>query len=234
MKTFYRVIAAGMVALILLLLPSIASTAPTTEVPAPSAKETTAVLSVQKQAADSASVANVAPAKATATTAASASEAPTDSTLKPTQWKTPAMWIIYTVLGVILFGSFIAMLFIRSALSHSDWLFGDALSEEVEINLVLRKPDGSEEVKLDASGNPVMVKVLRASVSRLIALMGMIVILLLFMGFGIFTLYSFAIYGQMPPSTGDILKFLTGGLTLFAPYVVNKFTSVFDRLPKSR
>ncbi|TLU85943.1 MAG: hypothetical protein FDX21_05150 [Chlorobium sp.] len=232
MKTFSRVIAAGMLALMLILLPSIASTAPTTEVPPPSPKETTAVLPVQKPVADSASVASVAPVKATATPAAS--EAPADSTLKSTQWKAPAMWVIYTVLGVILFGSFIAMLFIRSALSHSDWLFGDALSEEVEVHLVLRKQDGSEEVKLDPSGNPVAVKVLRASVSRLIALMGMISILFLFMGFGIFILYSFAIYGQMPSSTGDILKFLTGGLTLFAPYVVNKFASVFDRLPKLR
>lgn len=85
-----------------------------------------------------------------------------------------------------------------------------------------------EQVKLDDSGKPIMVTVLRASVSRLIVLMGMIIILLIFIGFGIFSLYSYASTGEMPDSTDKVIQFLTGGLTLFAPYLVNKFAGIFD------
>lgn len=60
--------------------------------------------------------------------------------------------------------------------------------------------------------------------------MGMIVILLMFLGFGAFALYSFAKTGNMPDSIDKVVNFLVAGLTLFAPYVVNKFSKVFESL----
>ncbi len=153
---------------------------------------------------------------------------------KPNKWKAPSQWFVYTIIGVVLFGSILAILFIRKALSTISWKLGDALSEDVELSLTTNT-DGKEEVKLDASGKPTMVTVMRASVSRLIAMMGMMVILFIFIGFGTFTLYSYAFTGEMPLSTDMVIKFLSGGLTLFAPYLVNKFASIFETLsPKAK
>lgn len=132
------------------------------------------------------------------------------------------------------------MWLIRAALNKANWNLGDALSEEVEISdvttnagskeeatAVESKPAKSDEVK------PPMVTVMRASISRLIALMGMMVILFIFIGFGVFSLYSYAFTGEMPDSTDKVIQFLTGGLTLFAPYLVNKFAGIFKNvLPK--
>jgi hypothetical protein len=64
----------------------------------------------------------------------------------------------------------------------------------------------------------------------MVTLMGMISILLMFLAFGAFALYHFAMSGEMPESIGDVVTFLTAGMTLFAPYIVNKFSSLFTGL----
>ena len=58
----------------------------------------------------------------------------------------------------------------------------------------------------------------------------MVVILLLFLGFVSVFMYRFAETGEAPAGTADAVKFLVAGLTLFAPYLVNKFASVFESL----
>ena len=63
---------------------------------------------------------------------------------------------------------------------------------------------------------------------------GMIVILLLFIGFGVFALFSFAKTGNMPESMDNVVDFLLAGLTLFAPYVVNRFSNLFESLSPKR
>jgi hypothetical protein len=64
----------------------------------------------------------------------------------------------------------------------------------------------------------------------MVALMGMIVILLMFIAFGSFSLFYFAKTGTMPSSIDEVVEFLVAGLTLFAPYAVNKFSSLFEGL----
>jgi GH24 family phage-related lysozyme (muramidase) len=65
------------------------------------------------------------------------------------------------------------------------------------------------------------------SSSRLIAMAGMLVILRLYLGFGVFALYNFGMTCTMPASTSAVTGFLYSGLTLFAPYIANKFSNVF-------
>ena len=72
------------------------------------------------------------------------------------------------------------------------------------------------------------VTVLEASTSRLIALVGMIVILLMDLGFGVFSLFTFGFTCSMPASSGAVTAFLYSGHILFAPYVANKISSVFQ------
>ena len=74
-----------------------------------------------------------------------------------------------------------------------------------------------------------MITEMRASSSRMIALVGMMVILLMFLGFGIFSIFCFSKTGVMP-NTENIVNFLVAGLTLFAPYLVNQFSAIFEKL----
>ena len=147
-----------------------------------------------------------------------------------TDWAAPHVGVVYVVIFTVLIGSLLAILFIRAALGNSEWSLADALSEESEVTLMATNAAGQREAKLDASGKPVMVTEMRASSSRLIALMGMMSILLMFIGFGTFALFSFAYTGSMPADINKVISFLAAGLTLFAPYVVNKFSGMFESL----
>jgi hypothetical protein len=145
-------------------------------------------------------------------------------------WAAPRAWFVYAVLAVVLFGTLVSIVLIRAALAHSRWSLADALSEEVEVTATVQTAAGDQEPKLDASGKPFMITEMRASSSRVIALMGMMAILLMFMGFGVFALYSFAFTGAMPAQIDKVIYFLLSGMTLFAPYVVNQFRSIFESL----
>jgi len=154
---------------------------------------------------------------------------------KYSDWSKPATWFVYVVIIVIFAGSLFAILMIRGALSSSTWSLSDALSEEAEITAFETVAGGAKKPMMDATGKPVMVTEMRASTSRVVALMGMVVIILMFIGFGIFSLYGFAMNGCLPDNIDRVVKFLLGGLTLFAPYLVNKFSSIFESLsPKKQ
>lgn len=145
------------------------------------------------------------------------------------EWVAADPRLIYAVISVIFLGSLISVALIRSALSDSKWSLADALSEEAKVSSLEADGNGGFKPRLDAAGNPVMITELRASSSRMIALVGMMVILLMFLGFGIFAVYSFSKTGVMP-DTENITNFLIAGLTLFAPYLVNQFAAIFEKL----
>jgi GH24 family phage-related lysozyme (muramidase) len=107
----------------------------------------------------------------------------------------------------VLLGSVIALALMEWRLRVEGWSLAEALSESVA------RPGG--EPRLEASS------------SRLIAMAGMLVLLLLYLGFGIFALYSFGMTCTMPSSIDTVTHFLYAGLTLFAPYIANKFSNVF-------
>jgi hypothetical protein len=146
-----------------------------------------------------------------------------------TNWVPPAKNFIYFIVFFVVVASFLAVLFVCSALNGSKWSLADALSEEVEVTMTTTANKVTSPV-LDSSGKPLMSTELCASSSRLVALMGMVVILMMFIGFGATMLFSFAKTGNIPSSITDVIKFLAGGLTLFAPYVVNKFASIFESI----
>ncbi len=116
----------------------------------------------------------------------------------------------------------------------SVWSFSDALSEATEVTAVEPDNAGVPRIKLDAAGNPMKVTQMRASSSRMLALMGAIVILLMFLGFGSVALFSFANTGELPQAMDKVVNFLLAGMTLFAPYAVNQFSKVFEGLSPRR
>lgn len=86
--------------------------------------------------------------------------------------------------------------------------------------------NGTMSMLLGPDGKPVVAPQMAASTSRLIALIGTMAILFLYVGFGMFALFHFGQTGQVPSSLKDVVSFLVAGLTLFAPYAVNKVSSV--------
>ena len=145
-------------------------------------------------------------------------------------WTPPQDWFTYGVALVVLAASVLSLLMIRAALTVSVWSFSDALSEPTEVTATETDSGGVKRIKLDAEGKPMIVTEMRASSSRVIALMGTVVILLLFLGFGAVAIFSFASTGTLPKSMEQVVSFLLAGLTLFAPYTVNKFSKVFEGL----
>lgn len=155
--------------------------------------------------------------------------APAPPLPEATVWAAPETWFLYTIPIAVLVVGLLAMLFIRAALSTLNWSLADALSEESEVT-AWEVQNGTKKPMLDPTGKPLLVVEMRASTSRVIALMGMIVILLMYLGFGTFALFSFGNTGVMPKSVDQIVTFLLSGLTLFAPYLVNKFSKLFEGL----
>ncbi|MGE3935130.1 MAG: hypothetical protein AB7F67_17850 [Rhodospirillaceae bacterium] len=146
----------------------------------------------------------------------------------------PEGWFVYGVIGIVLIGALIALLMIRAAIYGTAWSLSDALSEPHEVTCTTVGAAGHPEPRLDPAGRPVLIVEMRASTSRLIALMGMIAILLMFLGFGAFALHRFATTGRMPEDMDDAINFLVAGMTLFAPYAVNKFSELFKNLAPRR
>jgi hypothetical protein len=126
----------------------------------------------------------------------------------------PETLTISIIVGVVLL-ALVALLMVRKALAQSSgWKLGDALSEEADLT--------------DAKGTPIVI--LSASSSRLIAFVGLIVLLSLYLGFGVFILYYFGTGQQIPAGLDDIEKFMLAGLTLFAPYAVNQTRAAVEGL----
>lgn len=155
-------------------------------------------------------------------------------------WVVPNGWMLYSVPGAVFLGAILGILSIRRALPGT-WSLADALSEEVTITPATTKKtitkdatNDSEtttyEYLLDKEGKPILLPEMRASSSRVIALMGMVVIMLMYIGFGTFALYSFGVTGKLSNELKGVESFLISGMTLFAPYVVNKFSSLFQGL----
>jgi hypothetical protein len=171
------------------------------------------VLLVAGTAAGSADTAGPA---APVTDAAGAAQKVLDTASKLDGDPTLAAAVVVVVLGLLVF----SLLWIRNAIQSSNWSLADALSEEADVTPL------NAGVPVMNGAQPLVIRELRASSSRVIALLGAITILFMFVGFGTFVLYHYGTTGKMPDDVTDILKFLSGGLALFAPYAVNKISSV--------
>jgi hypothetical protein len=134
-------------------------------------------------------------------------------------YNAPNAWFVSVIIFFLLIVLLYSLNTIRNALADSgSWSLSDALSEECEVT----DKDGKKITKMGASS------------SRLVAFMGMIAILLLFIGFGGVALYQFAMTGALGESIDKVVSFLVAGLTLFAPYAVNKFSKLFENIAQPK
>ena len=146
--------------------------------------------------------------------------------------------LVLTITALILTLIISVLILLSMRLQHGGWSLANAVSEPTHLSIPLdehwAQSQGDNEARiktLAASGPPTAVILMEASTSRLIALAGSVAILLIYVGFGIFSLYTYGLTCQMPASTVAVSTFLYSGLTLFAPYVANK---VSGRLPAGR
>ncbi len=117
----------------------------------------------------------------------------------------------------------------RSLREARDWSLTDALSEEVALTKTdaAGNPIDAAGIPLAAGQLPLTITMMKASSSRFIALVGTVAILMLYVGFGLACLYRFANFNEIPDMT-KAANFFYSGLVLFAPYLINKFSSVFS------
>lgn len=188
--------------------------------------------------AESAASAAVAAAQAEraaqSATLAAAQAASTGPGASSTPWIAPSQAMLYGVPIVVLVGSLLAILSVQRALKPGSWTLADALSEEVPLPVFREVTDAAgvktREPLFDKDQKPVLAPEMRASSSRVIALMGGIVLVFMYVGFGVFALYGFGNSGRIPDEISGVVNYLVAGMTLFAPYVVNKFSSLFSGL----
>lgn len=140
--------------------------------------------------------------------------------------------LVSLVCACVFLGSLAVMVGIFRALRKQGWSLANALSEPTRLLI----PDqagwsnsqGDRQAVDAGGGGPVTsLQLMEASSSRLIALLGSVAILLLYLGFGVFTLFDFGLTCNLPATLGTITNFLYAGLALFAPYVANKISSLF-------
>lgn len=140
--------------------------------------------------------------------------------------------LLFVIASFVIFFFIIILMMVRGVLLKSKkFSLADVLSEEASITLLDEEglPVGEGGKSVAEGAKPVMITELRGSSSRVIAFMGMMVILLLFMGFGIFSLFIFATTEKIPDSQ-NILYYLMGGSMLFVPYGANQFSALFEKL----
>jgi hypothetical protein len=90
---------------------------------------------------------------------------------------------------------------------------GDAVSEEA----------GNQSDPLPVDKKPVMV----ASSSRLIALLGLLTILVVFLGFGYYFLYSAFAGTLQSADMKSVIYYLFSGAVMFAPCLANQLREAF-------
>jgi hypothetical protein len=127
----------------------------------------------------------------------------------------PKASVAYILICVILVGTTIAILSIRDALANTTWSLAQALTEQTVVTI-----DDPNH-----AGQKISQTVSKSSMSRLIAMMGMMAILILYVCIGCACVWSLTQNGKFPDSALQGAAFLTSGVSLFVPYIANKATS---------
>lgn len=128
-------------------------------------------------------------------------------------------YVITIIVAVAIVTSlFIIYLSVRKA---DKWSLSEALSEEVELN------NGTAPAITTTTE-------LKASSSRLIALLAGSAILLLYIGVGLAVLQKFIVSDSVSADLQKFVSYFWAGIVLFAPYLANKFSDIFSSLrPKA-
>jgi hypothetical protein len=142
------------------------------------------------------------------------------------------------VLGILGAVGLVTLLLAKRLVS-SEFSLHEALSEEVPMPVSdpPAKAGDPATLKLDPStGKPVLAPQLVSSSSRVIALFGMSVMLVLYTAMGLVLVWGYASTGRLPDKTaGDgIYNFFYIGLVVFAPYFANQTAAAIKSFAPSK
>lgn len=135
----------------------------------------------------------------------------------------PPDLLVYTLMGLAGLLALYGVFKVLQSVDPRKWSISDALSEDTEVTLL----DANGKPVPDANGQPQKVTKLVASSSRLIALLGLIGILSLFFIQGLIFFWKSAHGEAISQPAADFSRYLLYGMVMFAPYIVNKFSSIF-------
>lgn len=159
-----------------------------------------------------------------------------------TATESQTLLILGLVDGVFLFVLAVICLLL---LFSDNWSLASALSDDganapVKPNVVpppLPPPPGAAANLPPPPAGPAMEPVGSApppasSSSRLIALVGMLATVSLFLGFGNYVLWQCFRGGRVPENLSQLIWFLGGGASLFVPYALNQLRGSMEELAK--
>ncbi|MER0238453.1 hypothetical protein [Fulvimarina sp. MAC8] len=137
----------------------------------------------------------------------------------PPEGDSPNVIFVYVIIAIIIVATLWLGTLIEKALRNSpEWSLAKALSETA---LVPVFDDKGRPVQ--NGDQPVLKNEYQLSTSRLIAFTGSFFILMLFIGFGLITMYWFAFH-NVPDQIDKVVWFMFSGITLFVPYAINRLT----------
>ena len=137
--------------------------------------------------------------------------------------------ILYFLMAFTPVGFFICFLtwLFRSLRRDQRWRLSEALSEQIEDKTLLL--DNGKPVLKDGKEPVYVVKTIYTnSSSRLIALIGLFVIITWIMALALPLIYRFARYGEIA-DLSNLSTFLLAQAGIFTPYIVSKFAYIFTR-----
>lgn len=133
-------------------------------------------------------------------------------------WSTLDEKFVYGLCGLLFLMVIISFGVLHWDLTKADrWSLSDALSEPMNMTPL----DATGQPLLDKLDKPIEIMQLKNSTSRLIALLGGVCLIFIFVGFSCIALCEYAFTGTIE-GLDEIWKFLLGGATIFIPYVSNR------------
>ena len=127
-------------------------------------------------------------------------------------WFTPKASIGYILVSVLLLGTTFSILSVRDLLANSTWSLAEALTETTTEKVADPQNPGQTTLRTTS----------KSSMSRLIAMMGMMAILILYVCIGCACVWTLTQEGKFPDSALQGAAFLTSGISLFVPYVASR------------
>jgi hypothetical protein len=135
--------------------------------------------------------------------------------------------VFWLIIGFVTLFLVVTLKIIRRSLADSNWKMSEAISEPEGTPvtpIAPGEPTGDAPAIITAPpGKPVMV----ASSSRLIALIGGIILAAMYLGTGYYMLFAIFYLPEDVKNIDEINQFFVMGMTLFSPYAVNKLSTMF-------
>lgn len=138
--------------------------------------------------------------------------------------KDVVFWLIIAFVTLFLL---VTLKIIRRSLADSNWKMSEAISEPEGVPATPAAPGEPTAETLQGTAAAPVKPAMVASSSRLIALIGGIILAAMYLGTGYYVLFAVFYLPENVKRIDEINQFFVMGMTLFSPYAVNKLSTMF-------